>query len=38
MATQNRLDALLKKKLSSIECASSRIKAQYRYKKMKKIR
>jgi len=38
MATQNRLDALLKKKLNSIDCAASRIKAQYRFQKMKKTR
>lgn len=34
MSTQNRLDALLRKKLTMIEWASTRIKAQYRYKKM----
>jgi hypothetical protein len=38
MATQNRLDALLKKKLTSVDFAASRIKAQYRYRKMKKSR
>ena len=38
MATQNILDALLKKKLTSIDFAASRIKAQYRYRKMKKAR
>lgn len=38
MSTQNRLDALLRKKLTAIEWASTRLKAQYRFKKMAKER
>jgi hypothetical protein len=34
MSTQNRLDALLKKKVGAVEWGSTRLKAQYRYRVM----